>query len=224
MSKITVRSASSIYRALAQGIVGPGQNYFHIPSRLLSGAAAVVTVELQVSLLQSKALNDWLSVTGALADYPQGDLGLYFQYDWEQAPPWSNYGVLNADGSGSWFADVPMIDESRGKWVSKTFPNRNWPMHSTVRSIEGWRSSLIKRPDALPQVGDAPLTPVSATLLVETSEDDLVWSTSDTVLVDSTVSTTSTIGVPSAPYVRVSLSETTGDHPFVLVDMSFVTV
>lgn len=224
MSKITVRSASSIYRALAQGIVGLGQNYFHIPSRLLSGAVGIVTVKLQVSLLQSKALNDWFSVTGTLADSPHGDLGLYFQYDWDQSPPWGNYGVINADGSGSWFADIPMVDESRGKWVSKTFPNRNWPMHSTIRAIDGWRHSLIKRPDALPQKGDPPLTPVSATLLVETSKDDLLWSTSDTVLVDSTVSTTLTLNVPSAPYVRVSLSKTTGDHPFVLVDMSFLTV
>lgn len=223
MSKITVSKKPGVFEILARGSIGVGRDYFYLTSNVLSGVSSS-GITFQATLQQSAALNRWQilqETTGATADE---ELQLLRQYDWSQAPDWAMYAAIDANGSANWFALEPTRDESRGRWVMKFSPGRIWPMHSTVRAFRNWRDSLWERPEGTlpttpPTTPEVPATPLSATVVIEVSNDSLGWIEMGSVLLDSTTLVDGFVSVSPWAYVRARVSAVSGTDAFVTVTM-----
>lgn len=142
MAKVVISKRHTTYTVLQQSIVGPAKDYFHISDVVPSGQL----LTFQATLVQDADLVKMERLEGNPVALTDEQVELFHQYRWDQAPSWANFAAVNEDGSGAWYADKPVLDESRGRWVFSYGDRRSWPMYSTIKLVRPWKETLRERP------------------------------------------------------------------------------
>lgn len=226
MAKITVNRRSKTYRIMARGTIGTARDYYFLTSNVVTGPDAPVGMTFQATLVQNAQMVQWQTLQDENAPVTEEELQLLNQYDWDQAPSWANYAAINEDGSASWYAEMPVRDESRGRWVLRYADRRSWPMFSTVRMFRNWRESLWERPvTTTPTDGGtgggtpAPTGPLSAVVVIEVSNDGLGWLEMGRITLNEEDLTDGFSSQATWAYVRARLEDIDGQDAFVTVTM-----
>lgn len=225
MAKIIVNRRSKTYRIIARGTVGLARDYYYLTNNVVTGADSPTGMTFQATLVQDPRLVRWEALQAENSTVTEEELQLLGQYDWDQAPDWANYAAVNADGSANWFAEMPVIDEARGRWVMRYADRRSWPMYSTVRMFRSWRDSLWERPVTVttppPSNGDTAPAPASleATVVIEVSNDAQGWLELGRISLTQTDLTDGFSSSATWAYVRARLVSIGGENAFVTVTM-----